>query len=149
MFAPAYERRYWENEVRKTELVFHPLFEKFMIEGKKVDHFVGSHDLTVRDHLEVQSIIQKHVDSAVSKTINIPVEYDMGDMEKLWLEYLPHLKGTTFYRETTRGYVNKAGDVEPPPLTAIPLKEAKKRFKETHTVGTEAAVECPSGVCQL
>jgi ribonucleoside-diphosphate reductase alpha chain len=149
IFAPAYTRRYWENEVRKEEVVIHPLFEKFMSEGKSVEHFVGSHDLTVRDHLEVQSIIQKHVDSAVSKTINIPVDYDMADMEKLWLEYLPHLKGTTFYRETTRGYVNKSGDIEPPPLTAIPLKEAKKRFKEVHKVEAAQATDCPSGVCQL
>lgn len=149
MFAPAYERRYWENESRKTELVFHPLFEKFMSEGKSVEHFVGTHDLTARDHMEVQKIIQRHVDNAVSKTINLPVDYDMGDMEKLWLEYLPYLKGTTFYRETTRGYINKAGEVEAPPLTAILLKEAKKRFKETHKVEAAQVVDCPSGVCQL
>lgn len=149
MFAPAYDRRYWEGDARKMELVFHPLFEKFMIEGKNVDHFVGSHDLSVRDHLEVQRIIQKHVDNAVSKTINIPFDYPIEDMEKLWLEYLPHLKGTTFYRERTRGFVNKEGVVEPPPLEAIPLKEAKKRFKETHSTGTESAMECPSGVCEI
>jgi len=149
MFAPAYERRYWEKDERKVELVFHPLFEQFMLEGKDVKHFVGSHDLTVRDHLEVQRIIQKHVDNAVSKTINMPHDYSIEDMEKLWLEYLPHLKGTTFYREKTRGYVNAAGEVAEPPLCAIPLKEAKKRFKESHTTGTEAVMECPSGVCQL
>jgi len=149
MFAPAYERRYWDGEVRKMELVFHPLFEKFMLEKKSVDHFVGTHDLTVRDHLEVQRIIQRHVDNAVSKTINMPHNYPIEDMEKLWLEYLPHLKGTTFYREKTRGFVNAEGAVEEPPLSAIPLKEAKMRFKETHKTGTEAVMECPTGVCQL
>lgn len=150
MFAPAYERRYFELDVRKTELVFHPLFEKFMLEKRDVSHFVGSHDLTVRDHLEVQRIIQKHVDNAVSKTINLPHDYPIEDMEQLWLEYLPHLKGTTFYRETTRGYVDpKTGEVQEPPLSAIPLKEAKKRFKEKHAIGTEAVMECPSGVCQI
>jgi ribonucleoside-diphosphate reductase alpha chain len=150
MFAPAYERKYWEGDERKTELVFHPLFEKFMLEKKDVSHFVGTHDMTVRDHLEVQRIIQKHVDNAVSKTINLPHDYPIEDMEKLWLEYLPYLKGTTFYREKTRGYVDpKTGEVTEPPLTAIPLKEAKKRFKETHTTGTEAVMECPTGVCQL
>ena len=149
MFAPAYERRYWEGDVRKMELVFHPLFEKFMKEGRSVDHFVGSQELTVRDHLEVQRIIQKHVDNAVSKTINIPADYPMEEMEKAWLEYLPFLKGTTFYRETTRGYVNASGEVEAPPLTPIQLDEAKKRFKETHTTGTQGVMECPSGVCSI
>jgi ribonucleoside-diphosphate reductase alpha chain len=150
MFAPAYERRYWEKDARKTELVFHPLFEKFMVEKKSVEHFVGTHNLTVRDHLEVQRIIQKHVDNAVSKTINLPHDYPIEDMEKLWLEYLPHLKGATFYREKTRGYVDPAtGELQEPPLTAIPLKEAKKRFYETHTTGTAAVMDCPTGVCQL
>ncbi len=150
MFAPAYERRYWEGETRKTQLVFHPLFEQFMKEKKYVDHFVGTHDLTVREHLEVQRIIQKHTDNAVSKTINLPQDYPIEDMEKLWLEYLPHLKGTTFYREKTRGYVDPhTGEVGEPPLSAIPLKDAKKRFKEIHTTGTEAAMECPSGVCAI
>ncbi len=149
MFAPAYERRYWVGEERKMELVFHPLFEQFMREGKNVDHFVGSYDLTVRDHMEVQKIIQKHIDNAVSKTINIPQDFPIEEVEKVWLEYLPHLKGTTFYRESTRGFVTKEGKVEEPPLKAIPLKEAKKRFKETHKVESAQVMECPNGVCLL
>lgn len=149
MFAPAYERRYWDGDERKVELVFHPLFERFMKEGRGVDHFVGSHDLDVRDHLEVQKIVQSHVDSACSKTINIPAEYPVEEMGKAWLEYLPYLKGTTFYRETTRGYVNSRGEVEAPPLSPIPLEEAKRRFAEIHTTGTKGVMECPSGVCSL
>ena len=149
MFAPAYERRYWDGEERKTELVFHPLFERFMKEGLSVEHFVGSHDLNVRDHMEVQKIIQRHVDNAVSKTINIQQDVPMTDVESAWLEYLPYLKGTTFYRESTRGYVNKEGVVELPPLTAIPLDEAKKRFKESHIVAKEAVVDCLGGQCEI
>lgn len=149
MFAPAYERRYFDGEIRKTELVFHPLFEQFMREGKSVDHFVASHELSVRDHLEVQRVVQKHVDNAVSKTINIPADYPMEDMEEAWLDYLPHLKGTTFYRETTRGYVNKEGNVELPPLTALSLKEATLRFDEAHAVGASAIADCPSGSCDV
>ena len=80
MFAPAYERNYWDNDVRKKELVFHPLFEQFMKEGKPVDHFVGSRDLTVRDHMEVQKIVQKHIDNAVSKTINMSHDFPISEM---------------------------------------------------------------------
>jgi ribonucleoside-diphosphate reductase alpha chain len=150
MFASSYYRRYWDGDTRKKELVFHPLFEKFMIEKKDVSHFVGTHDLTVRDHLEVQKIIQRHCDNAVSKTINLPHDYPIEDMEKLWLEYLPYLKGTTFYREKTRGYVDpKTGEVQEPPLTPIPLKEAKKLFKEKHVVGSETVSDCPSGICTI
>jgi len=149
MFAPAYERRYWDGDSRKMELVFHPLFEQFMAEGKSVDHFVGSRDISVENHMEVQKIIQKHVDNAVSKTINIPEDYPMEDVEKLWLQYLPFLKGTTFYRENTRGYIGEGGVVEEPPLKAISLKEAKARFAEKHSTENKTVNDCPKGVCEI
>lgn len=149
MFAPAYERRYWAGEERQVELVFHPLFEQYMLEGKSVDHFVGAHDLTIREHLEVQKIVQHHVDNAVSKTINIPEEATLAEVSEAWLDYLPYLKGTTFYRENTRGFINEKGEQEAPPLTAIALDEAKARFKEKHLVGVGPTVDCPSGVCAI
>lgn len=145
MFAAAYERRYWKGDKREVELVFHPLFAKFMAEGRDVSHFVGAHDLTVREHMEVQKVIQRHVDNAVSKTINIPEDYPEEELSELWLEYLPYLKGTTFYRENTRGYVDKDGKVHEPPLVALSLEEAKRRFTIGAKVGTE--IDCEE--CQL
>ena len=149
MFAPAYQRRYWENEVRKTQLVFHPLFAQFMREGRDTTHFVSAHELSVRDHLEVQSIIQSHIDNAVSKTINIPESMPMAEMEAAWLEYLPYLKGTTFYRENTRGYVNKDGHVEPPPLVPLTLEQAKDAYIKEQGVEGGLMTDCPSGVCHV
>lgn len=149
MFAPAYERRYFDLNERKTELVFHPLFAKFMDEGKSVDHFVASRDLTVEDHMQVQSIIQRHVDNAVSKTINMPYNYPMQDMADLWLAYLHELKGTTFYRENTRGYVNAEGKIEEPPLKAISLDEAKARYTAEHRTEAGQVDDCPGGVCEI
>lgn len=149
MFAPAYNRKYWGSDgKRKDMLVYHPLFAQFLKEGKDVSHFVGSQDLDMREHLEVQKIVQNHVDNAVSKTINMPHDYPIEKMSELWLEYLPYLKGTTFYREGTRGYVNAQGEVEAPPLTPIPLQEAMERFKKDSKVGTEMT-DCPSGICEL
>lgn len=150
MFAPAYERRYWVGEERKKELVYHPLFAQFMRQGKNVDHFVGSQSLTVRDHLEVQAIVQKHVDNAVSKTVNIAEDCPVDEMEAAWMEYLPRLKGTTFYRENTRGFVNpKTGLLEEPPLKALTLDEATFKFwSETHIEDTETN-DCASGACDI
>lgn len=148
MFAPAYERRYWDGEERKTELVLHPLFKKFMDEDKDVEHFVGSRDLTVRQHMEVQRIVQKYVDNAVSKTINMAEDYSMEDMAELWLEYLPSLKGTTFYRESSRGYVDDNGVLHEPPLVALSLEEAKQRYTEDAQVGKDDN-DCPSGICEI
>lgn len=147
MFAPAYERRYWDKEERKTELVFHPLFKKFMDEEKDVTHFKGSRNLTVRQHMEVQATVQKHVDNAVSKTINIPEKYPMKEVGKLWLEFLPQLKGTTFYRENTRGYVDENGVLHEPPLVALSLEEAMERYTKDAKEGSE--IDCNSGVCEV
>ena len=150
MFAPAYTRRYWDHEVRKEQLVFHPLFAQFMRDGKDVSHFVSAHELSVRDHLEVQRVVQHHIDNAVSKTINIAEATPIEEVESAWLEYLPHLKGTTFYRENTRGYVNKEGSVEPPPLVALTIDEAKAAFKQyDSTVEGTPFEDCPKGVCDI
>lgn len=149
IFSSAYERRYWDKDVRKTELVFHPLFSQFMDEGKDVSHFVSSHELSVKQHMELQSIVQRWVDNAVSKTINMANDYPMDDMAALWLEYLPKLKGTTFYRDGTRGYVNPDGTIEPPPLTPLSIEEATSRYKEKHVLGSEQSMECPTGICDL
>ncbi len=149
MFAPAYNRNYWSDGVRKTELVFHPLFAEFSREGKNTDHFISSRDLTVEQHLEVQKIIQKHIDSAVSKTINIPFDYPLENMSEVWLKYLPYLKGTTFYRENSRGYVNEKGELEAPPLVAISLEEAKAIFNEASKAEASHVTDCPKGVCEI
>lgn len=149
MFAAAYERRFWSGDERKVELVFHPLFAQLMSQNKPVDSLVSSHNLTVRDHLEVQKIVQKHVDNAVSKTINMPEDYPMEDMEKMWLEYLPHLKGTTFYRESSRGYVDEKGVVHEPPLKPFTLDEAVEKYKLSEVVTEGGEADCSSGVCEL
>jgi ribonucleotide reductase alpha subunit len=122
-----------------------------MKEGKSVDHLVSAHELSVRDHMEVQRLVQKHVDNACSKTINIAADCPIEEVEKAWLEYLPSLKGVTFYRENTRGFVRADGTIEEPPLKALSLKEGIKRFeeKEVHTVMTETLTDCASGACEV
>ena len=158
MFAYAYRRQYWDkNDDRVEELVFHPLFTKFMKEGKDVSHFVASRDLSVREHMEIQKIIQKHVDNAVSKTINMAEDYSIEDMNAIWLEYLPHLKGTTFYRENSRKFYGKDGKVLPPPLTALTMDEARiefdKRIDTISVIEAEQEIaqvnDCPKGVCSI
>lgn len=150
MFAPAYERRFWVGDKREKELVFHPLFEQFMKEEKDVSHFVGSHELVAREHLEVQRIVQLHVDNAVSKTINLPENYSVEEMGQIWLDYLPSIKGTTFYRENTRGFYNEStGKMEEPPLKAISIEEAKRRYSEQHKTEAEFVDDCASGVCSI
>ena len=140
MFAPAYERRWLDGDKKQKELVFHPLCEQFIKEGKDVSHFVGANDLSVRDHMEIQKVIQNHIDNSISKTINIPKTYDIKEMSEIWLEYLPHLKGATFYRDGSRDA----------PLKPVKLEDAIKR-KKIEKVKVEAAHvdDCPGGKCEI
>jgi len=153
MFAYAYERRFWQGDKRKTELVFHPLFVDFMTNNKDVEHFVASQELNIEEHMQIQSIVQKHIDNAVSKTINMAEDYPMDDMAETWLRYLPLLKGTTFYRENSRKFVGKDDSDGEPPLKPLSLEEAKERFyaenPETILLHEEKEQKCKGGMCEL
>ena len=152
MFAAAYERKYWKGEKRGTEIVFHPLFAKFMREGRDVSIFVGAHDLDVREHMEMQKIVQRHIDNAVSKTINMSKNYSVEKMAEAWLDYLPYLKGTTFYRDGSRKFINKeTGEAEEPPLTPLSLEEAIKKFKQIGDKAIEGTEikRCDGDSCEI
>lgn len=151
MFAPAYWRNFWDGTERKRELCFHPLFVAAMEAGKSIDHFIPSSEINVEQHLEIQKIAQKHIDGAISKTIILPKNYSIKKLSKIWLEYLPYLKGTTFYREGSRNFVDENGVEHEPPLVAIPIKEAIELFKENKELKKEAASvsDCPKGVCDI
>jgi ribonucleotide reductase alpha subunit len=153
MFAYAYKRNFWQGNERKSELVFHPLFIEFMKDNKDVSHFVASQELKVEEHMEIQSIIQKHIDNAVSKTINMAEDYPMDDMAKTWLKYMPLLKGTTFYRENARKFVGKDDSDGEPPLNPLSLEEAKRQFYETNPeyliLHEEREQKCKGGMCEL
>lgn len=147
IFSPGYKRNYFEINERKSEIVLHPLFKQFVDEGNDLSNFVSARDLSIEQHLQVQSIIQRHVDGAISKTVNISENYPIEDFKKTWLEYLPLVKGTTFYRENSRGYVDKDGNILEPPLVALSVEDAKNAC-DNSTTGT-IEQKCKSGVCEL
>jgi ribonucleoside-diphosphate reductase alpha chain len=156
MFAPTYMRRFYSGEnkdVKEEELCFHPLFKEFMDQGRSVDHFVGSADLSVEDHMKVQAVIQKHIDNAVSKTINMPKDYSKEDMSEMWLKYMPVLKGTTFFRTGAKKFKNSVtGEMEDAPLRPIPVQEALDLLNKSNEVVVEAADSeeaCRNGVCEV
>ena len=61
--------------------------------------FVTAHDLSPRQHLQMQAALQEYVDASISKTVNCPKEIAFEDFETLYLDaYRLRLKGCTAYR---------------------------------------------------
>jgi len=114
VFSAIYKRRYRDGSTLKETVVVDPMFQKWYDEGKNLMDFVGAYDVSPEDHLRVQSTIQKYIDSSLSKTINLPIDYVDDDFASVAAEFTPYLKGLTVY---------KAGSRENEPLEAIPLSQ--------------------------
>jgi ribonucleoside-diphosphate reductase alpha chain len=146
IFAPMYDRRFRSEEVKegfKVERVIDPLLKSFIDNNKGIGHFEGAYDVKVEDHLEVQEIAQRYVDSSISKTINLPEDYPVEDLSEIWLKYADQLKGTTLYRSGSRGE-------EPLKPIESSVKELKRLVKEEEVfVGENVDMSCPNGICNL
>jgi ribonucleoside-diphosphate reductase alpha chain len=66
--------------------------------------FVTATEITPRQHLLVQHAFQRHVDNAVSKTINLPSHATPEDVRGIYLSaWRRGLKGVTVFREGCKG----------------------------------------------
>ncbi len=139
IFAPMYRRRFNTNDGPKEETLIDPLLDYFIENDLSVKHFEGSHDISPEKHFMVQEAAQRYIDSAVSKTINLPEDFTPDQLSKVWLKYADEVKGATLYRTGSRGKE---------PLTPIPLdvKTAKEKIKAEKI---EAVSTCVDGKCDI
>lgn len=73
--------------------------------------FVNAHSLSPRTHIDMQAAVQPYVDNAISKTVNVPADYDYESFKDVYLQaYELGLKGcTTFRPNRVTGEVLSAG----------------------------------------
>jgi ribonucleoside-diphosphate reductase alpha chain len=82
------------------------------------DYFVDAQVLSPADHVRVQAIVQKYVDSSISKTINCPEDISFDAFKDIYLlAWAQGCKGCTTYRPN---------DVTGSVLSLTPKKEEKK-----------------------
>ena len=103
------------------------------------DAFVDAQRLTPADHVRMQAVVQKHVDSSVSKTINMPAEIAFEDFKKVYLQaYALGCKGCTTYRpnEITGAVLQARTDAEgAADQVELPLEEPVARPSDVYDAG--------------
>ncbi|MCC7546688.1 MAG: adenosylcobalamin-dependent ribonucleoside-diphosphate reductase [Burkholderiales bacterium] len=66
------------------------------------DAFVTALQISALDHMRMVAVVAPFIDSAISKTVNVPEDYPYEDFKDLYLEaWRAGLKGITTYRPNT------------------------------------------------
>jgi len=93
------------------------------------DIFLTSHDIDPISHVKMQEAWQKYIDTAISKTINLPHDADVKVvMDSYWEAYLGNLKGITVYRDGCRN--NVAGMKQPMSVEKQEPKDGNQKSSE-------------------
>ncbi len=133
------------------------------------DYFVTTKDITVDEHVAVQSTIQRWVDASISKTVNLPNEATKSDVSNVFLKlYQSGCKGGTVYRDGSRkeqvllshrGVMGDAGGLQSDGTAhqTFHLKSEKQSIAEGIGVkelpykrqGATVSVKTPSGTAHI
>jgi ribonucleoside-diphosphate reductase alpha chain len=83
---------------------------------KLPDYFIDSSTIKTKNHVDIQAAAQKWIDSSISKTINVPTDYDFDEFKEIYMyAYEKGLKGCTTFRfnpEAFQGVLVTEKDLE-------------------------------------
>jgi ribonucleoside-diphosphate reductase alpha chain len=133
VFAFDYTRKVLQPDGSRTEekvedYAVRAFRARFGAEAALPDYFVSAQTITPDDHLAVQAAAQPFIDSAISKTINVPRNIAFEDFAEVYLQaYRLGCKGCTTYRPNeVTGAVLSFEE----PREAIPAEAVIAREKE-------------------
>ena len=125
-FSWTYTRKKRQADGSTTSYEVHDhAWRMFKALGGDTEHlpesFVSALDMSARDHIAMMQAVQPFIDTAISKTVNVPADYPYDDFKDLYLQaWRARLKGLATYRPNTiRGAVL---ETTPPPLPSLPVK---------------------------
>lgn len=97
------------------------LFKTICGEDAASDVFTTALEISVDDHLRIVEAVAPFVDSAISKTVNVPGDYPFGDFEHVYMRsWRVGLKGITTYR--------------PNQMLGVVLEDADRKATTDHRV---------------
>jgi len=140
---PLFLKAYRRNDRVGERMYVHKMYKELVETGEdSSEWFVDTSDLVPADHFETQVAVQKYVDGAVSKTINMPKGTTPEELSRLTLEYIYDLKGATVYVDGSR-----EGQI----LNSVSEKEVREYLMEDKKldVPSELSVQCASGKCEI
>ena len=127
VFAHSYTRKVTERDGSKREELVEDyavrLYRaKFGADADLPEHFVTAQTLAPSEHIRMQAALQRHVDSAISKTVNVPEDIDFQSFQQVYRDaYRSGCKGCTTYRPNLiTGSVLSATPAQPAPVAAPP-----------------------------
>ena len=84
--------------------------------GNLPEYFTVADEVTPKQHVDIQAAAQKWIDSSISKTANVPTDYDYDEFKDIYLyAYQQGLKGCTTFRfnpEAFQGVLVKEQDLK-------------------------------------
>ncbi|MBI1260541.1 MAG: adenosylcobalamin-dependent ribonucleoside-diphosphate reductase [Rhizobiales bacterium] len=117
VFAYSYTRKVLmpdgtRREERVVDYAVAAFYKKFGEDATLPDYFVNAQTLSPSEHLAVQAVVQDHIDSSISKTINVPEDISFDAFKDIYSRaYEMGLKGCTTYRPSdVRGSVLTSDD---------------------------------------
>lgn len=90
----------------KSYKIYTPIVKKYMEENKITDenklpeYFINAMNLDYINRINMQGIWQSHIDASISSTVNVPQEFTVEDVKKLYMyAWESGIKGITIYRD--------------------------------------------------
>lgn len=135
----------------------HELAATYNIPAEIVSVFKTTHEIDPEDHVRIQSAFQSNIDSAVSKTINLPKEATWQDIARIYmLAYDSKCKGITVFRDGSKDPALQVGTKTEtkqanitvnvaPAVQAMPRNTLEPRKRGEFTTGRTYEVKTEQG----